>query len=508
MHHRRRRTPLIAATLWTYGLVAAAVPAWASQKPLTMAAKVTPTAASADEAPKPAAKPEPPAKPEPTAKPEPAAKPKTRAERRAERVKRRLGDDPEDGAAPGAVGIVGTGGGGNSRFIAPRVPWRGTGLSWSHSATTTLLGVGQQTISDAHEVYIQQLGATLNYFVFDEDYLRVRVDTQPSFSLELTDSNVTTTYREPQFNDLPLEVVVNIPLYRTAGGWGASGLLGTTAVLPTSKISRRNGTYWTQSSRAGVFQVIPLLGPNAAALRSVMIGASVRWDHRFGRATTPVYSDLRWTRQNAQGQTFLSDQLSFSPIATDTLREGAFLFFTEKLFGSHLWVFAGANLTQSWLPAFEGNDCEAEILTGCVKGESPPNKVTLRRLWGFSGSIIYFPTNEVSVAVGYASATNQLGPDGQLQSIWYTPNATFSASIGLSLDAIYEAFTGPRRNSPFFLAKRDRQRKGDERGRADDDDPRRTAVGRAAMRSRGMFGNTAGVGGVFGDAASGRGGAW
>ena len=32
-----------------------------------------------------------------------------------------------------------------------RLPWRGTGVSWDHSATTSLLGVGQDEQSVAHE---------------------------------------------------------------------------------------------------------------------------------------------------------------------------------------------------------------------------------------------------------------------------------------------------------------------------------------------------------------------
>src|SRR5690606_23307776 len=89
----------------------------------------------------------------------------------------------------------------------PRLPWRGTAISWSHAVTTSALGIGEDFQSTAHQQYIQTVGLGLNYFLIDEDVWSLAIATGPSFSVEMTNSGATTTEREPWFNDLNSAVV-------------------------------------------------------------------------------------------------------------------------------------------------------------------------------------------------------------------------------------------------------------------------------------------------------------
>ena len=58
--------------------------------------------------------------------------------------------------------------------------------------------------------------------------------------------------------------------------------------------------------------------------------------------------------------------------------------------------------------------------------------------------------------LSYQTASNQLSPDGTTRSLFYDPAAMFSLAFGISLDAIYERMTGPRREIPFILMAKNR----------------------------------------------------
>jgi hypothetical protein len=60
---------------------------------------------------------------------------------------------------------------------------------------------------------------------------------------------------------------------------------------------------------------------------------------------------------------------------------------------------------------------------------------------------------EAGIALAYANASTQLGPDGTRRDIFYSPDAMFVADLLISIDAIYERLTGPARQGSFVLAK-------------------------------------------------------
>jgi len=361
--------------------------------------------------------------------------------------------------------------------LPPRVPWRGSSFKWGNSVTTTALGLGRDNIGGDTEAYVQSYQILLNYFLIDEDAYRLTAYTSPSFSVEMTNSDWTTTKREPQFSDLPLTFSLGGTLYKPGGGGGddsdvrSGSLLRTTGTarmtftFPTSPTSSAEGTYLTTSPRLSLTQLVPVLGIDSPVLKFIVLGGSFRWDHRFGEATTAVDDSLDYPRQTGTGETFLSDQLSFSPLALNTMTESGYLYLVEEFGGVELEAYGALTFSQAFYPTFEGSDCDVTILTGCVKAQSTPDVRTSQNSVGFSAGITAYPMPEWGLELAYASEASQLGPDGQRRDLFYNPDAVFQANLLISIDGIYEAITGPRRASSYIIAKnKDKRRRGQTDG--------------------------------------------
>lgn len=346
-----------------------------------------------------------------------------------------------------------------------RVRWRGTGFSWGHTVTTTALGVGRDNIGGDGEVYTQSFSFVLNYYVLDGKGFKMRLATSPSWSQELTNSNVTTEEREVLFNDLPVSLVAPIPLWASEDKmWSTSLIANGTVIFPTSKFSRESGTNLVTSPRVLLFQGFPIAGKDSPVLKSGGIGVSARWDHAFTDANTPVNDDLKYPRQDAAGSTFLSDQLTGGALTRNSLRYTAFLFLQEQ-YGSHqIQFFTGGQIAHNYRTEFKSEECEVDILTGCVPGDRIDDPETTQVQTGFFASLNYFPRAEFGFGVGYSNAAGQLGLDGKRRNFFYSPTAAFNASLIISIDAIYEGLTGPKRVQPFvLLGKNDKRR--DKKGK-------------------------------------------
>ena len=345
-----------------------------------------------------------------------------------------------------------------SNTLPPRVPWRGTSFKWEHAVTTQTIGVGADYQSSSGDNYSMSFAFLVNYYLVDQDAWRLNVYVAPSFGVELTNSDWTSTYREPLFDDLPVAGNVSGTLYKTEDSafvTSASGNL--TLIFPTAPTSYHIGTYLTTSPRLSLSQTFPLAGEKSPVFKSFGAGLSGRWDHRFGAATTAVNADLARPRQTSGGSTYLSDQLSFSPLAQNTLRESISLDFPQQ-WGSHELTLSGAfSFAQSFKPDLVGNDCEVQLMTGCVKAQRDPDARTSQNSLGFSVALTYFPVPEAGVSLAYANMSGQLGPDGTRRNVFWTPDALFVADLYISFDAIYERITGPARDGSLVMAKNKRQ---------------------------------------------------
>ena len=360
-----------------------------------------------------------------------------------------------------------------AKRLPPRVPWRGTAFAWDNSATASALGIGDDFQSTAHQQYVQTFSLGLNYFVIDEEAWSLALATTPSFSVEITESNTTTTEREPWFNDLPVSVAYRRRLHSDPENMLATGLvLNAVALLPTSPASYNSGTYFTTSPRAVLWQAIPVLGKDAPFLTSIAVGASFRWDHRFSSGTTPEQPGLEQPRNSiaaSSNPSDAADQLTFNRVGQNIVRETLWLFIADDIGPTQLQIFGAFVFGQRFLADWEHQCFEiTEVSTNApgqctdVSGTGQPGGTDepVQYDYGFAIGATFFPMPELGISLGYANTGGQLGEDGQRRNIFYSPYAQFSAGLALSIDAIYEAITGPRRGSPFFLvAQNDEEKK-------------------------------------------------
>ncbi|MEM9696261.1 MAG: hypothetical protein AAGA56_27195, partial [Myxococcota bacterium] len=250
--------------------------------------------------------------------------------------------------------------------LPARLPWRGSSTSWNNSVTTEALGVGSDFQSTNNQRYVQTFGLALNYWFVDQDRWSIAFQTAPSLSVELTNSDTTNTLREPQFNDLPVQFVFRRILHSDPSRGIATGFVSNnTLILPTSPASSRNGTILTTSPRVVLWQAVPLPGfKDRDFLKNFLVGGSVRWDHRFGTATTAVGGgDFVQERQNLTGVTFADDQFGINRFAQNAVRVGGFLFFSEVVGNQMIQFFGAANFTRNYLPEFS-EDTSLPLDTG------------------------------------------------------------------------------------------------------------------------------------------------
>jgi hypothetical protein len=333
------------------------------------------------------------------------------------------------------------------------VPWRGTAFGWSNDVTTTAVGVGRDNIGSEGESYSMGFGLTLNYFVVDEREFRLRVTTSLGVDTELTDGG-TVTQREPQFRDLPLTLAASgraLTLAASEDGMWAFGFIPNyTTIFGTSPASQGRGVYATLSPRLLTYLNFPVLGADSPHLQSIFSGISVRYDRAITRATTPTNPDLNIPRKDPSNITFLSDQLGGGRLGENSFRVGGFLFLQEQFGPVQLQIFGGPSWNMTFLNEFDTVPCVA-IATGCVEVAADPSAPNYRVNAGFAAGVSVYPSAEWGVDLSYSNNTLQLGEDGKRRDIFYSPDASFSATLIVSIDGIYEGLVGPRRDRPVVI---------------------------------------------------------
>jgi hypothetical protein len=331
----------------------------------------------------------------------------------------------------------------------PLLPWRGTAFNWSNSVTTSKLDAGSDYLSQAHQVYVQSYALLLNYYLYKDDDWMLRTTALPGFDVELTNSNTTTTRREPWFTDLPVSLVAARTLAKNEERGSATLLTGNlTLLLPTSKPSRASGTYLTASPRIGVTQTLPLFGSSAPLLQKVLLIGSFRWDHLFSEAKTPVDDDLRWPRQDLSGNAVQSDLLGGDRYAANTLRAQAGVGFSQELFGQPLDLLFTAYYQSARL--YGVGSQTISLPSGPYVVDPYPGARTAQPMAGVGALVSYIPTPEIAVLLGYLNNAD-LGSESH--NPLYTPNALFVGTLSFSIDALYLRMQGQPATEPTFIAK-------------------------------------------------------
>lgn len=317
-----------------------------------------------------------------------------------------------------------------------RSAFRGSRFDWTHSATTTLLGVGADYQSAAYQVYRQGYTLLLNYFFYDGETLRLRLTTAPGLDVEMTNSDITTTRREPWFRDLPVAVGLTAPLIRDESRL-LSSIFGANLVFvaPTSKVSRASGYYLTLSPRVNWTQQLPLRGPGAAFLDDIEIWVQLRYDHLFSRAATPVDSDLDVPRRTggASAPGTLSDVLNGAQVAPNAIRVEGSAALNETLLGRPLTLSISADYS-AWMLA---GVSRGYATPGTSEVVADPNARTVRRLVGFGVDLTWQVVNAMSLSVGYGNTADL--DNVPSNNPLYTPYAAFLAGLVVHVDTVLES---------------------------------------------------------------------
>jgi hypothetical protein len=284
---------------------------------------------------------------------------------------------------------------------------------------------------------------------FDDHWsARLRLD----YYKEFTNSQDTTYYREDVFGDIWTDLVYSTPLQKEGRWKNTKVSLGLRALWPTSKQSQANGTYVTLGATAGVNQKFPINGESARFMNSAHLAVSAAYLHAFTQAQTAgEYGNFQYTRENVDGYSFVSDQLTGQPLTNHQV---------YAIFDSGLQVTPKVSLTLDWILINNWHYAAA----GCVQnvqgvpggqvcpGQNPvlgPDQTFTQLGWFiFAGDYEVIP--EMSIGLGYYNLTNTIAPDGTVRTpfaggfdnVFWSPDARVYLDVTANLDRIFEAATG------------------------------------------------------------------
>ncbi|MBL8743652.1 MAG: hypothetical protein JNK04_21230, partial [Myxococcales bacterium] len=180
-----------------------------------------------------------------------------------------------------------------------------------------------------------------------------------------------------------------------------------------------------------------LLGNKADGLNNLTVVAGLTYSHLFSRATTPTNGGLERTRQNASGNTILSDQLGFRSFDIDRLIPSAtFILPIYK----DLSLTTAFRLISRWKHDFDDN-C-VEIDTGCADVTRDPTRTLYFTDSTFDISLSQPIYDMFQLNIGYNNETLTIGEDGQARNVFYSPGAQFYLDMVANIDVIYEKASG------------------------------------------------------------------
>lgn len=323
--------------------------------------------------------------------------------------------------------------------------WRGSTFSWNNSATTETLGIGDDVQSE-NPTYEMSFALSPRYYAWES-----REELPSSVALaarieairEFTNSDTTTEQGEWLLSNLLLTSQFSQGVYERDGYETTVALRAPAVALPTSKASRNNGTIFGLGARLIGLQNFPLLGENSKVLPSFGLTAVMGYDHAFRRTTTPTNPDLERQRTGLDGETLPSDQLTGRAFTDDEVLLGfsTTLVLHERVRWSNLFEWHLA-----WRYTFD-EQAEAALPTGPAPVEQQENPDNFGVVTLFASEVSVVVVRELSVELGYQNLASQIGPDAQRRNMFYSPDARFSLSVVLNLDAAYDLVTGNSRSA-------------------------------------------------------------
>jgi hypothetical protein len=328
-------------------------------------------------------------------------------------------------------------------------PFHGSALFFEQSMTTQTADVGM-TPQSYVPLYELWLSLRPRYWFDNHWSVRARFD----YTKELTNNQTTTLYRQDVLGDTWTDAVYSAKL---DGIWkkGSTADVGLRVIWPTSLASEAEGIYFRTGPRAGIGHDFELRSEDSYWLQSAHVGLAGAYLRTVASATTPTsYAGFAYTRENAEGVSFLSDQISGATLIRDELQlvlEGD-LSITPRLGFKTFFAFFNQwhDLPATTTPIATGTGGYAVPYSGDVQ--------VTQMLW-FLVDFDYQLIDELALSVGYYNLTNAVAQDGQSRTlfgsdnIWWSPDARFSFTVTANLDVLYDDATRHHRPAPQAAAR-------------------------------------------------------
>jgi hypothetical protein len=314
-------------------------------------------------------------------------------------------------------------------------PWAGSIFLFDQSVTTQTIGIGKdyQSSDPTYELW---WAFKPRYTFYSTDQTTMSVGAWANLYLELTNSDTTTTEREPVLGPTIFSASVAQTVAKR-GEYKTSVSIGPRLTLPTDKESRNAGRYFSLGLGGGVTQSVPINGKDAPSFNGLRFELAGIYAHPFNRYTTPTNDNLNQPRQEVSGRLISDNQLRFGMNVQNslTLRFGADAQLTPKLNFGLAYVIG--NAWRYTPPPIAG----VVTPTGTATPDRVINPTTFEVSTWALASLDYDVIEEMSLGIGYYNKTDQLGPDGQRRNPLWSPDARLFLTATANLDAIANRFT-------------------------------------------------------------------
>lgn len=312
-------------------------------------------------------------------------------------------------------------------------PFRGSTFLFEQSMTTQTTQLQPSPQLSYVPLYELWLSFRPRYYFNEHVSLRGRFD----YTKELTNNQTTTLYREDVFGDIWTDLVYTSRLDRLWNGTKAN--VGLRTLLPTSKASHANGTYFTLGALASALHRFEIHGDDAPALNEFHVGLNVTYLHPFTTATTPTdYGNFVYARQDVDEHSFVSDQVQGTTLVSHTLWG---VLDTGLQITPRLSLTADAILINQW--HYRPPDAAVTTGTGMITIPRINDDQFTQNVWVIF-NVDYTLFEEIDLSLGYYNLANALGPDGQRRgifganNIWWSPDARVFFDITANLDVLFD----------------------------------------------------------------------
>jgi len=321
---------------------------------------------------------------------------------------------------------------------AAKNPFGGSILFWDHSVSTQTARME----TSAQQSYIPLYEW---WFSFQPRYhfnKKLEVIGRFDYTKELTNSQDSTYYREGLFGDIWATLRYATPISERLKNTKVN--VSTTLKLPLSKESQAQGVYFKAGAGAGIGQKVDINGESAKWLQAVSFRAGASYEHAFSKATTPTGGSFEAVRQDTDGRTFVTDQITGGMLSAHKVIAsiGGDLQITEK-WGAGL----SAIFINNWAYAPK-DDISVRTDTGTIFVPRSGNATTFSQASWVILNTDYEVIDEMSVGIGYYNLAGIIAPDGQRRgvvgshNIWWSPSARVFATVTANLDKIYDRAAG------------------------------------------------------------------